>query len=332
MAVLESVKRYLGDLLSNDPRKKEYGDLEDIRRGRKERSPLRERSRVRLGPRNKTWAGANFAGNGSRRMLRKERMARSVKTNGIAKKRPPTHSSSSGLKSLWNSIRTVFTNEDQNLDLLQLACSNVTSIVPSRKTISGPEERRQLKERIARSEAFKRKVNQLKYDDDMLQELRRGRSRQRTEDPYIPSLTDDQVTLLQKKITQLEKRLKDALEDLQITQKRLKFAKEKNTLLESLLDDANIDREYVESRRDIKNIQRDNLKPDTELPPSPRRTVNPLFTSSPMRNVASREEPASSATDFYNKYPKIPETEALANNQRNDSLSPIRIDYSKYSV
>lgn len=330
--MLESMKRYLGDVLRNDPRKREYGDLEDVRRERQEtqeRSLIRDRSRARVGPRSKNRPTANFAGNGSRRMLRKERMARS---NGIVKKKPPVRDNSGRLKSIWRSLRTVFSSEDQDLDLMQRACSNVTSMIPSKNKISGPEERRQLKERIARSEAFKRKVLQVKYDDKMLQELRRGRSRQRSEDPVGPNLIDDQVTLLQKKITHLETRLKDALEDLQITQKRLKFAKEKNTLLESLLDDANIDREYVKSRRDIKNIQRDNLKPDTELPPSPRRTVNPLFTSSPMRNIATREEPASSTTDFYNKYPKIPETETLANNQRSDSLSPIRIDYSKYSI
>lgn len=327
--MLEPLKRYLDDFLSSDPRKREYGDLEDVRRGKQERSPQRERSRVRLGPRSKARPNANFAGNVSRRMPKRDRMNRS---NGLIKKKPPTRDSAGGIKSMWRSLKTIFSSEEQDLDLMQRACNDVTAMIPAKRGPSGPEERRQLRERIARSEAFKRKVLQVKYDDQMLTELRRGRSRQRPDDPRGSSLTDDQVTLLQKQISHLQTRLKDALEDLQITQKRLKFAKEKNALLESLLDDSNIDREYVKSRRDIKNIQRDNLIPDTELPPSPRRTVNPLFTSSPMRNIATRDEPAATASDFYNKYPRIPETEALAKNQRSDSLSPIRIDYSKYSI
>ena len=82
--MLESMKRYLGDVLGNDPRKREYGDLEDVRRERQESSPIRDRSRARVGPRSKNRPTANFAGNGSRRMLRKERMARS---NGISTRR-----------------------------------------------------------------------------------------------------------------------------------------------------------------------------------------------------------------------------------------------------
>lgn len=324
--MLESVKRYVGDVLSHDPRKRDYGDLQEVRGRRQGQSPMRQRNRAKLGGKSKIKTHANLAGNGSRRMLRKERMIRSNQLKNTA-----TRDSAGGLKAIWRSLKTFFSSEDQDLDLMQKACSNLDGMVTPSKRVSGAEERRLLRERIARSEAFKRKVLQVKYDNEMLKELRVGRPRQRPgEASSAPNLTDDQVTLLQKRISHLEEKVKNSQEDLRITQKRLKFANEKNALLESLLDDANIDREYVKSRRDIKNIQRDNLIPESELPPSPRRAVNPLFTSSPMR-TGSKEEPAAT-TDYYNKYPKIPETETLAKNHRNDSLSPIRIDYSKYSM
>lgn len=335
--MMGSFKKYIGEFLGNgapangnDGRKKDYGDLDDIRIGRQEANQLRERNRARIGPKNRPRANANFAGNGSRRIPRKERM---VKSNGKVRKRQPSEEYG-GIKSMWKSLKTIFSNEEQDLNLMQRACGNINVMVPQNKRLSGPEERRRLKERIARSEAFKRKVLQVKYDDRMLEGIRRGRSRQREDGLAVHNLTADQVTLLRKKVDDLEARLKNTMEDLQITQKKLKFANEKNALLESLLDDANIDSDYVKSRRDIKNIQKDNLKPDSELPPSPRRTVNPLFTSSPMRNPSSnlpKDEPASTA-EFYNKYPKIPETEVLAKGQRDHSLSPIRIDYSKYSM
>ncbi|QLQ78630.1 hypothetical protein HG537_0A08780 [Torulaspora globosa] len=325
--MLDSVKKYMGEVLSSDGRKREFGDLEEVRNRRQRQGPMGSRNRVKLRGRGKIGTNANLAGNGSRRMPRKERMIRyNERAGAISRMREPA----GGLKAVWRSLKAFFSREDQDLGLMQRACTNLDAMVSPSKRLSGAEERRQLKERIARSEAFKRKVLQVKYDNEMLKEIRVGRSRQRTDETVAHTLTDDQVTLLQKKITHLEKELKNSREDLRITQKRLKFANEKNALLESLLDDANIDREYVKSRRDIKNIQRDNLIPETELPPSPRRAVNPLYTSSPMRN-GSKDESAAT-TDFYNKYPKIPETEVLAKNQKNDSLSPIRIDYSKYSM
>lgn len=327
LEMLESVKRYMGGVISSDPRKREFGDLEEVKSRRQRRSPMGPRNRMKLGGRSSVKPHANFAGNGSRRMPRKERMTRyNERTRTSARTREPV----GGLKAVWRSLRAFFSNEDQDLGLMQKACTNLDAMVSPSKRLSGAEERRQLKERIARSEAFKRKVLQVKYDNEMMKEIRVGRSRQRTDEAAARNVTDDQVTLLQKKILRLENELKNSREDLRITQKRLKFANEKNTLLESLLDDANIDREYVKSRRDIKNIQRDNLVPESELPPSPRRAVNPLYTSSPMRN-GSKDESAA-ATEFYSKYPKIPETEVLAKNQKNNSLSPIRIDYSKYSM
>ena len=122
-------------------------------------------------------------------------------------------------------------------------------------------------------------------------------------------------------------------EQVALLKKKLKYAREKNTLYKSLLDEANIGTTYLESRRHIKNLVRDNMKPESELPPSPERKVYPLVTSSPIRqnlgatNGTSTNRLASSSSttshqndtiqappqmkSYYNKYPKLPHTESL---------------------
>lgn len=122
-------------------------------------------------------------------------------------------------------------------------------------------------------------------------------------------------------------------EQVVLLKKKLKYAREKNTLYKSLLDEANIGTTYLESRRHIKNLVRDNMKPESELPPSPERKVYPLVTSSPIRQnigattTTSANKPTSSSSttsyqndavrappqmkSYYNKYPKLPHTESL---------------------
>lgn len=325
--MLESVQRFIGDVLgygASDPRKAEYGTLDDIKLnrdtgyGRADRTRLRRRRAV--------------AGNGVDTKINKQR----AKSKDRVRKPSTTRREPGKMRKLLHSLKNVFSTEEQDLDLMQRACGNTNAMLPAsarKGPRSGPEERRKLRDRIVRSDAFKRKLLEIKYDDHMLEQLRRGRSKSRGASAVTEPLEEDRVLLLQKQLQEMRAKLQGTEKELQITQKKLKFAQEKNTLLESLLDDANIDSEYVKSRRDIKNLQRENLKPDAELPPSPRRSVNPLFTSSPVRNPSSavhHEQEASK--NFYSKYPKIPETESLVQGRSRTSLSPIRIDYSKYSA
>lgn len=341
--MLESVRGFIGEILgykAADPRKKEYGSLDDIRSRSQVRS---DRNKLR---RKKAIAGNGYSTN-NRRYMRPQDNKRVSKMKGSANKTGPGR-----LARVMKSIKNVFSTEDQDLDLMQRACGNTNAMLPSAaRRGTHHEERKRLRDRIVKSDAFKRKLLEIKYDDRMLEEIRRGRSVSRSgsgnrriigeESQDSQPLQDDKMVLLQKRLQELESKVQDMDKDLQISQKRLKFAQEKNALLESLLDDANIDGEYVKSRRDIKNLQRENLKPESELPPSPRRTVNPLFTSSPMRSKPSssvqdndnNEQNAHGPTqDFYSKYPKIPETELLVQERNRNSLSPIRIDYSKYST
>ncbi|CAL9729799.1 nuclear envelope protein YPR174C [Monosporozyma unispora] len=119
-------------------------------------------------------------------------------------------------------------------------------------------------------------------------------------------------------------------EQVALLKKKVKYAREKNALYKSLLDEANIGTSYLESRRHIKNLVRDNMKPESELPPSPERKVDPLVTSSPIRQSGSASASASSnphmaqappqLKNYYNKYPTLPHTESLAKQETEDNV------------
>ncbi|CCE64822.1 hypothetical protein TPHA_0I03210 [Tetrapisispora phaffii CBS 4417] len=371
-----------------DGRKHEYGDLEYMKAQRRKRMADRsssarahlmrevngnESGEVLLNTvRNRNRGGVKKSVNGERRKGRmyQEKVEREMLAGRIARnqRNPGT------LTKILSAIKTIFSPEAENMGRMKRVSESLDQLLPESNRISDSarcsqmEERRRMRERIGRSEAFKRKLLEKRNDEALLDQLKRGRPSYRQNDDIDRenetidaefssdakndisrrdynrkvksrnlNIVDDQVFLLQKKVDSLESKLNIVEKELYLSKKKLKFAKEKNSLLESLLDDANIDSEYVKSRRDIKNLQKENLIPEADLPPSPRRTVNPLFTSSPMRKVSgstkkNEEEVGKPTTsEFYNKYPKIPETEKLKQDIRERSLSPINIDYSKYS-
>ncbi|EDO18369.1 hypothetical protein Kpol_1013p41 [Vanderwaltozyma polyspora DSM 70294] len=377
--MLDSLKGFVDDFFGkgnqdydeDDGRKRDYGELSELRDRRKRRRAVAAKERNRMlrmkrgdpgvadeiysrsrgsrvqhrsleggvhKPRNSDSASASSAANnyngGTRRRQYREVSPEFV--TGV----PPRNNGR--LRTLVNSIKSVFSNDTQELNMMQRASENLNVLVPVSPALSEREERMLIQDRIIRSEVFRKKLMEKRHDDVLLEQLKRGRSKTVDTPGYVSSsnlnITNDQVTLLQKKIDDMEEKITSLTKELQISKKKLKFAKEKNLLLQSLLDDANIDSEYVKSRRDIKNLQKENLIPETDLPPSPKRTVNPLFTSSPMRKptIEANEDDDMNTGDigpdeFYSKYPKIPETETLTQHGKEKSLSPIRIDYSKYS-
>lgn len=339
-----------------DMRKRDYGDLRDIKRRRQRRRDvdMRERNRMMRNRHNRGEKEVDDFNIRDKNMAGIRKPMVSKRSNYQSLQRPQNtefYTTANGIFSrIMKSVKSVFSNDDQNLDLMQRASENLEFVTSLNDRISAQEERKLIKERIIKSEIFKKKLLEKRHDDVLLDQMKRGRSsksKPRSVDDNMnkignANIVTDQVLLLQRKINDIETKHRDVIKELQITKKKLKFAKEKNTLLESLLDDANIDSEYVKSRRDIRNLQKENLIPESELPPSPRRTVNPLFTSSPIRRVNIGEKnpdiryqpdnaPGTITAEYYNKYPRIPETELLVQESKDKSLSPIRIDYSKYS-
>ncbi|CCD26922.1 Csa1p NDAI_0J00300 [Naumovozyma dairenensis CBS 421] len=109
---------------------------------------------------------------------------------------------------------------------------------------------------------------------------------------------DEQLRRLERQVEKMGSRINGLVRDL-------KFAQERNALYQTLLDESNIDGGYVKSRRDMKNIEKDNIKPqmqDQQLLLSPRRALNPLVTSSPLRQQPNCPPPPPK---------EIPSTETL---------------------
>lgn len=102
---------------------------------------------------------------------------------------------------------------------------------------------------------------------------------------------DDIISEMQKKIDLLYEKLDEKSKELEHTKRQLDFVNEKNSLRDDLLDDGKIDNQYLLSRRNMKNFTRQNLKPEEPIPsPSPIRSVNPMFTSSPMGKYKKQRE------------------------------------------
>lgn len=249
--------------------------------------------------------------------------------------------------STWSKLKSLFDTDKR--DITEMKHAYVDYKLPATEQSSTQFEINKL----LANERFKKKLMEKRYEENMLDELRRGRPRISTArranmDARRAINHADEVILLRTKIEKLERRLSNALEELAITKKKLEFAKEKNSLLEELFDDGNMETEYVKSRRNIMNLQNSDRKPELkQLPrsPSPVLHVDPMFTSSPIRGTLAEPNSDAFKNDaFYEKYPKIPETERLGsyyspeNFSRNNrdpknenSLSPVRVDYSKYS-
>lgn len=359
--MLESVQHLIGDFFgrpvgtAHDGRKREHGDLRRIKaratmpRYCSDSNKAGERNSRRSYTLHSTEGNSEYTRREDRPMDHKYKVVKPVRkltrSHVSEHTKAPKSKRRFTLSGLYEALKSVFTNDDQTLNLMQRTCGNADELV-SRSRLSKEHEERYLRNRISSSRAFKKKLSEINYDRTMLEKLRESGKRlpldssnmtmHRKWQPSSESIEDDRIRLLELRCSHKDEQLKTIKKELEITKRKLEFAKEKNTILKAILNDANVDSDYVKSRRDIKNLQTDNLKPQEELPPSPVRTVNPLFTSSPVRKTQSQEDTISEKADgkqdtYYNKYPKIPETENLARKENNESMSPIRVDYTKYS-
>ncbi|AGO12100.1 AaceriAEL266Wp [[Ashbya] aceris (nom. inval.)] len=323
--MLEPLKNIVSDLwLKTDTRKREYGSLDEWKQ---------QRGQERIGrPRRR--ASARY------KVTKPSAVHQSALPLPV--ERPGVGTVRRNERTWWDRLCGVFSAEQRDLHGMRDAFSNFR--LPPTEELEGRRRRGTASQRIARSETFKKRVLEKMYDDRMLEQLRAGSRGSRPERPALPGSDADQVVLLQNRLHKLERQLFETQKELELAKKKLMFAHEKTKLFESLLDDANVDDDYVKSRRRITNLRAttDNQPALRSLSPSPQRPypVNPLFTSSPIRQVNdSPRMRADKPDDYYAKYPTIPKTELL-NKQSSEnapagrakeSLSPVRIDYSKYS-
>ncbi|KAL3230850.1 NAP1-binding protein [Nakaseomyces bracarensis] len=336
--MFEEIHRVVSRLIgNNDRRKHDYGSLDEIKR-RSRKGRLIDRNSI-----NKSGDSSRLTRAKRRRLMVGETNRHEGKVNKPSlnkkyynpeyqqKERQRSRSSN-----IFKAIKSVFSNEDQTLmSMASVDLNNIANIHHA-----GINDNEYIKKRILKSEAFKKKVTELDYNKKLIGELRKSRQPKRNNEIFEEDINEDRYKLLYRKYQYVRDKLTNTEDELKSVKETLRYSQEMNVLLQEALDKANIDDAYLKSRRDIKNLQKENVLPERELSPSPRRTVNPLFTSSPVRRpIAAHkgdtddvvDSPTKDISNFYNKYPKLPETELLAQDKVDPSLSPVRIDYSRYS-
>ncbi|CCK71050.1 Csa1p KNAG_0F03860 [Huiozyma naganishii CBS 8797] len=127
------------------------------------------------------------------------------------------------------------------------------------------------------------------------------------------------------RVAVLEGQMERLRRQLVSTRNKLRYAREKNTLYQKLLDDADVDTTYVKSKRRIQNLQPPAAQQEKDtvktLPPSPKRPVAPLVTSSPIRTKQASKPGRSNLVENpplmsdYHKFKSLPTTESM---QRSD--------------
>ncbi|CAI4047458.1 hypothetical protein N7582_004114 [Saccharomyces uvarum] len=317
--MLESVQGLWKDFFGtgNDGRKREYGSLNEIRR----RSALKnKRKHIR---------------STGKSLLKRPRKASDRKDQEIldgGRRRTPKRR----LSRIFQTIKDVFSNDHENMNKMQHICGDMTRILkkPSQGRPSYLDTDT-AKSRILRSDAFKRKLSELKYNKQRISELRNISSDAPCGNDANQSLYLDREMLLQRQIKKRDEKIRSLEIKLQSLQDELNYSNEKYRILENLLDSSNIDPSYTKSRRAMSNLVRENdqIKPlKIDLSPSPIRRTNSLYTSSPMKT--------------YTRDEKIPEMQPLHESISPDSptpphcsretekadetLSPISVDFSSY--
>lgn len=318
--MLEPFKKLLAEWWSvADSRKKEYGSFEEWKQ-------RREQERV----------GRSQRSTGNRFKVTKPTNIQNVISKLPLPKLNDAQHDNQCQFSWLEKIQSIFSTEQQDLHNMKNTLTNYR--LPHTNQYQTKGRRGLNSQRLFRSETFKKRMMEKMYDDRMLEQLRESGCANRRHPSHRISLSNsesDQVVLLQNRLRKLEQRLSETQKELELVTKKLSFSNEKTKLLESLLDEASVDDEYVKSRRRIENLRStDKNQPHLRsLSPSPQRSrpMNPLYTSSPIRdnNIEGSQKHDKELNEFYLKYPTLPETEQLG--QDKESLSPVRINYSKYS-
>ncbi|EJS41226.1 nbp1p [Saccharomyces arboricola H-6] len=317
--MLESVQGLWRDFFGtrNDGRKREYGSLNEIRR----RSALRNKRKQVHSTR--------------KSMLRRPRKVPDRKPQedyGSGHEK----TSKQRLRRIFQTIKDVFSNDNENMNKMQSICGDMTKILkkPSQGRPSFMDAST-AKSRILRSDAFKRKISELKYNKQRISELRNGSSGASSGKDANQSLYLDREMLLQRQIKKRDEKIRCLERKLQSLQDELNYSNEKYRILEDLLDSSNIDPSYTKSRRAMSNLAKENdeIKPlKIDLSPSPIRKTNSISTSSPMK-THNRDAKVPEMQPLYENispYCPTPPYRSRESEKADETLSPISVDFSSY--
>ncbi|KAG0659663.1 hypothetical protein C6P45_001766 [Maudiozyma exigua] len=218
----------------------------------------------------------------------------------------------SRLNKMKNYLMSIFSNDTETIDSMKESCHNI-NIRRRNTNFNTNNSYLNIRQRIENSEAFRSKLSELKYDKEQLHNLRRSAYG----NPVVASneniphknLDEDKVFLLRNENRLLKRDLKAKKAELDVTKQRLALALEKN-------------RKYSKNINELK-IQLNDYKLENDKISIPNDTLyNPPALRKPHEGQFSR------TTDEM-KYNNMTDLKNVDN--VSDSISPVRIDFSRYS-
>lgn len=224
------------------------------------------------------------------------------------------------LSLIFRSLKSIFSNEEVHLRDVQNVCGNI-----NKKVIPTGDDKycNNVRNKIEKSDAFKWKINELKYDKVQLNKLKRlsDNSELRSRNyRYGRNVFDDKVKLLELENKKLKKELSDRELEVIALKRRLRFSIEKNKLLLSDSYLASLSADVIDS----------DLKPLDNFKENESRDIKETqhFGASPSIEFSSKDD----ASIRNNRFFREEELGSLdLDEEKNKSFSPIRIDYSRYS-
>ncbi|CCD24327.1 Nbp1p NDAI_0D00130 [Naumovozyma dairenensis CBS 421] len=224
------------------------------------------------------------------------------------------------------SLKRVFSSEEEDLLKLKETCDNITKIIPHNKHLRS-DEQSIIRNRVVQSEAFKRKLKEIQYDKTLLQQLQGTKlvddisTKKNYNKNVSGNISDDRVFLLVEKNRELNQTLNETTKELNIIKKNLRFANEKIRLLQSLLSDVDDDHVIWDKKRDVTD----------NYPKLTSRKENADATARGRNENQRRYNNLSDNKIYKNDFDSFPHSVNETQKRNNDSLSPIRIDFTKYS-
>ncbi|CCF55743.1 hypothetical protein KAFR_0A03080 [Kazachstania africana CBS 2517] len=239
-------------------------------------------------------------------------------SRNVALSKRYTNKSQRSFSTFFKFIKSMFSNDEQNLRRLKNECSNIYVNSPNLESKTN-EEYRKIKNRIESSDAFKRKLNELKYDRTQIEKIRKTtRLNKHARSPRKNGVLDDRLKLLNKEVQDLKRRLHDKSVELELVDARLDTALKDNKWLRSRIADMELTEEKGS------NISQH------KMPHISTSFKDSLQYSSPTKfkrydsNILESDE----IKDILKQYG---DDKDYNSDDDTGSLSPIRIDYSKYS-
>lgn len=218
----------------------------------------------------------------------------------------------SRLNRMKNYLMSIFSNDTETINSIKKSCHNI-SVRRRNTNFDTNNSYLNIKQRIENSDAFRAKLSELKYDKEQLQNLRRSTYRNSIMTPNESmshkNLDEDKVFLLRNENRLLKRDLKAKSSELDITKQRLELALEKN-------------RKYAKDINELKIRLNDYILENNKTSMRNDTLLNPRPLRKPYEDHLGRktnENKHNITTDLNN------------NGNASDSISPVRVDFSRYS-